>query len=74
DPISSALSRFPLSRFPFRRFRLYQTLFRSDFLGAFQVFAFALSFPAVPTLSEVPDRIDRPLFPIDREGAPTTSN
>ncbi|MFE0449674.1 hypothetical protein, partial [Streptomyces fungicidicus] len=24
DPISSALSRFPLSRFPFRRFRLYQ--------------------------------------------------
>ncbi|MFC5243446.1 hypothetical protein, partial [Streptomyces atrovirens] len=26
DPISSALSRFPLSRFPFRRFRLYQIL------------------------------------------------
>ncbi len=26
DPISSVLSRFPLSRFPFRRFRLYQTL------------------------------------------------
>jgi hypothetical protein len=25
-PISSALSRFPLSRFPFRRFRLYQIL------------------------------------------------
>ncbi|MER6029485.1 hypothetical protein, partial [Streptomyces sp. NPDC001851] len=24
DPISSVLSRFPLSRFPFRRFRLYQ--------------------------------------------------
>ncbi|MFC7869513.1 hypothetical protein ACFU5B_37665, partial [Streptomyces murinus] len=24
DPISSMLSRFPLSRFPFRRFRLYQ--------------------------------------------------
>ncbi|MFE9312606.1 hypothetical protein ACFYM5_34085, partial [Streptomyces sp. NPDC006706] len=24
DPISSALSRFPLSRFPFRRLRLYQ--------------------------------------------------
>ena len=29
DPISSALSRFPLSRFPFRRVRLYQILFRS---------------------------------------------
>ncbi|MEV2216800.1 hypothetical protein AB0H86_36185, partial [Streptomyces sp. NPDC050997] len=26
DPISSALSRFPLPRFPFRRFRLYQIL------------------------------------------------
>ncbi|MFR9788673.1 hypothetical protein ACL07V_08345 [Streptomyces sp. MB22_4] len=26
DPISSVLSRFPLSRFPFRRFRLYQKL------------------------------------------------
>ena len=26
DPISSALSRLPLSRFPFRRFRLYQIL------------------------------------------------
>ncbi|MFC5219077.1 hypothetical protein, partial [Streptomyces coerulescens] len=26
DPISSALSRFPLSHFPFRRFRLYQIL------------------------------------------------
>jgi hypothetical protein len=25
-PISSALSRFPLSRFPFRRLRLYQTV------------------------------------------------
>ncbi|MGW6785342.1 hypothetical protein, partial [Streptomyces sp. NPDC054987] len=25
-PISSVLSRFPLSRFPFRRFRLYQNL------------------------------------------------
>src|SRR5689334_4768315 len=30
DPISSVLSRFPLSRFPFRRFRLYQTLSASD--------------------------------------------
>ena len=26
DPISSVLSRFPLSRFPFRRLRLYQIL------------------------------------------------
>ncbi|MFB8399326.1 hypothetical protein, partial [Streptomyces yangpuensis] len=25
-PISSALSRFPLSRFPFRRFQPYQTI------------------------------------------------
>ncbi|MFF3635912.1 hypothetical protein, partial [Streptomyces sp. NPDC002250] len=30
DPISSVLSRFPLSRFPFRRFRLYQILSASD--------------------------------------------
>ncbi|MFE5401976.1 hypothetical protein ACFQ9Z_11325, partial [Streptomyces sp. NPDC056580] len=30
DPISSALSRFPLPRFPFRRLRLYQTLSASD--------------------------------------------
>ena len=29
-PISSVLSRFPLSRFPFRRFRLYQILSASD--------------------------------------------
>ncbi|MFE1439527.1 hypothetical protein, partial [Streptomyces sp. NPDC058739] len=34
--------------------------FRSDFLGAFQVPALAFPFPAVPTLSEVLDRIDRP--------------
>ncbi|WP_229829178.1 hypothetical protein, partial [Streptomyces massasporeus] len=34
--------------------------FRSDFLGAFQVPAFAFPFPAVPTLSEVLGRIDRP--------------
>ncbi|MEW1648844.1 hypothetical protein, partial [Streptomyces sp. NPDC091219] len=44
------------------RFRLYQTVSGSDFLGAFQVSAFAFPFPAVPTLSEVPDRIDRPFF------------
>ncbi|MFF1545518.1 hypothetical protein, partial [Streptomyces sp. NPDC058291] len=43
------------------RFRLYQTVSRSDFLGAFQVPAFlAVSFPAVPTLSEVSGRFDRP--------------
>ncbi|WP_459246018.1 hypothetical protein ACLD9V_18350, partial [Streptomyces lincolnensis] len=42
------------------RFRLYQTVFRSDFLGAFQVPALAFPFPAFPTLSEVLDRTDRP--------------
>ncbi|MFI1175072.1 hypothetical protein, partial [Streptomyces melanogenes] len=36
----------------FLRFRLYQTVSRSDFLGAFQVSAFAFPFPAIPTLSE----------------------
>ena len=34
------------------RFRLYQTVSRSDFLGAFQVPAFAFAFPAAPTLSD----------------------
>ncbi|MFD9864503.1 hypothetical protein, partial [Streptomyces alboflavus] len=42
--------------------------FRSDFLGAFQVFAFAFSFPADPTLSEVFSRSDRLSFPIHRGG------
>ena len=32
DPISSVLSRFPLSRFPFRRSRLYQN-FRAGLTG-----------------------------------------
>ncbi|WP_208865897.1 hypothetical protein, partial [Streptomyces zinciresistens] len=32
DPISSALSRIPLSRLPFRRFRLYQK-FRAALTG-----------------------------------------
>ncbi|MFG2441197.1 hypothetical protein, partial [Streptomyces sp. NPDC048508] len=32
--------------------RLYQTVSVSDFLGAFQVFAFAFPFPASPTLSD----------------------
>ncbi|MCQ9185427.1 hypothetical protein KMT30_41670, partial [Streptomyces sp. IBSBF 2953] len=50
-------------RFPsVLRFRLYQIFSRSDFLGAFQVPAFAsrFPFPAVPTLSEVSGRFDRP--------------
>ncbi|MFE1044236.1 hypothetical protein ACFW33_36780, partial [Streptomyces sp. NPDC058830] len=34
----------------------------SDFLGAFQVPAFAFPFPAVPTLSEVLSRSDRPFI------------
>ncbi|MFF1725398.1 hypothetical protein, partial [Streptomyces sviceus] len=42
------------------RFRLYQTVSGSDFLGAFQVPALAFPFPALPTLSELSDRIDRP--------------
>ncbi|WP_220428937.1 hypothetical protein, partial [Streptomyces leeuwenhoekii] len=55
-----------LSGFPpgasLRCFRLYQIFFRSDFLGAFQVLAFAFPFPAVPTLSEVLSRFS-PLLP-----------
>ncbi|MFJ2727927.1 hypothetical protein, partial [Streptomyces collinus] len=40
-------------RFPsVLRFQVYQIFSRSDFLGAFQVFALALPFPAVPTLSD----------------------
>ncbi|MFJ7305858.1 hypothetical protein, partial [Streptomyces sp. NPDC099088] len=40
-------------RFPsVLRFRLYQTVSVSDFLGAFQVLAFAFPFPASPTLSD----------------------
>ncbi|MGW3341546.1 hypothetical protein ACWDCL_29205, partial [Streptomyces sp. NPDC001009] len=42
--------------------RLYQIVFRSDFLGAFQVLAFAFPFPAVPTLSEVFGRSYRRSF------------
>ncbi|MFJ7591024.1 hypothetical protein ACIQZO_27345, partial [Streptomyces sp. NPDC097617] len=46
-----------LSGFPpgFRSVLAFPTLsdsFASDFLGAFQVFAFALSFPAIPTLPD----------------------
>ncbi|MFJ2399645.1 hypothetical protein ACIOTI_44075, partial [Streptomyces sp. NPDC087843] len=40
-------------RFPsVLRFRLYQTVSVSDFLGAFQVSALAFPFPAIPTLSD----------------------
>jgi hypothetical protein len=47
------LSGFPPGSFPsVLRFRLYQTVSRSDFLGAFQVPAFAFPFPAAPTLSD----------------------
>ncbi|MGW4660911.1 hypothetical protein ACWEP2_42490, partial [Streptomyces sp. NPDC004279] len=45
-----------LSGFPpgasLRFFRLYQTISRSDFLGAFQVSALAFPFPALSTLSD----------------------
>jgi len=55
------LSGFPPGSFPsVLRFRLYQTVSRSDFLGAFQVPAFAFPFPAAPTLSEILSRISRP--------------
>ncbi|MGA5359493.1 hypothetical protein, partial [Streptomyces purpurascens] len=57
-PLGLSSGRFP----SVLRFRLYQILFRSDFLGAFQVLASAFPFPAVPTLSEVSGRTDRPLI------------
>ncbi|MFJ9202224.1 hypothetical protein, partial [Streptomyces flaveolus] len=47
-PLGLSSGRFP----SVLRFRLYQTVFRSDFLGAFQVPAFAFPFPAFPTLSD----------------------
>ena len=56
------LSGFPPGFPSVLRFRLYQTVSGSDFLGAFQVPAFAFPFPAVPTLSEVPGRFDRPFI------------
>src|SRR5689334_17258141 len=43
------------------RFRLYQTVSGSDFLGAFQVPAFAFLFPAAPTLSDFLSRNSRPV-------------
>ncbi|MFI2204570.1 hypothetical protein ACH47Z_28045, partial [Streptomyces sp. NPDC020192] len=56
------LSGFPPGFPSILRFRLYQTFSRSDFLGAFQVLALAFPFPAIPTLSEVLGRSDRPLI------------
>src|SRR5689334_17506593 len=47
-PLGLSSGRFP----SVLRFRLYQTVFRSDFLGAFQVPAFAFPFPAAPILSD----------------------
>src|ERR1044072_3757734 len=46
------LSGFPPGFPSVLRFRLYQTVSGSDFLGAFQVPALAFPFPAVPTLSD----------------------
>ena len=51
-----------LRAFPFGlAFPTLSDRFRSDFLGAFQVSAFAFPFPAVPTLSEFLSRISAPL-------------
>src|SRR5689334_2117224 len=47
-PLGLSSGRFP----SVLRFRLYQTVSVSDFLGAFQVPASAFPFPASPTLSE----------------------
>ncbi|MET8580552.1 hypothetical protein ABZX39_06605, partial [Streptomyces collinus] len=47
-PLGLSSGRFP----SVLRFRLYQIFSRSDFLGAFQVFALAFPFPAIPTLSD----------------------
>ncbi|MGW7461401.1 hypothetical protein, partial [Streptomyces sp. NPDC054797] len=57
----------------FRSVLAFPTLsdsFASDFLGAFQVPAFAFPFPAVPTLSEVFHRISRFEFLNDESDAP----
>ncbi|MEU2058403.1 hypothetical protein, partial [Streptomyces bungoensis] len=64
-PLGLSSGRFP----SVLRFRLYQIFSRPDFLGAFQVSAFAVSFPAVPTLSEVLGRSDQPLNSEFSEGA-----
>ncbi|MGW3359941.1 hypothetical protein ACWDFL_31720, partial [Streptomyces bungoensis] len=56
------------------RFRLYQIFSRPDFLGAFQVSALAVSFPAIPTLSEVFGRSDQPLISEFSEGASLESH
>ena len=48
--------RLSSGQFPFGltvlRLRLYQTVSRPDFLGAFQVSAFTFPFPATPTLPD----------------------
>ncbi|MGK5698112.1 hypothetical protein ACSNOJ_35405, partial [Streptomyces sp. URMC 128] len=64
-PLGLSSGRFP----SVLRFRLYQIFSRPDFLGAFQVSASAFPFPAVPTLSEVLSRIDRPLVSDSSGGA-----
>ncbi|MEU2455942.1 hypothetical protein ABZ605_38360, partial [Streptomyces sp. NPDC012765] len=65
-----------LAGFPpgFRSVLAFPTLsdsFVSDFLGAFQAFAFAFPFPAVPTLSEVLHRIS-PASDSEESSAPRT--
>ncbi|MFI6663251.1 hypothetical protein ACIBL8_48195, partial [Streptomyces sp. NPDC050523] len=57
-PLGLSSGRFPSILLS----RLYQTVSVSDFLGAFQVPAFAFPFPADPTLSELSGRTDRPLI------------
>ena len=47
-PLGLSSGRFP----SVLRLRLYQIVFRSDFLGAFQVPASAFPFPALPTLAD----------------------
>ncbi|MER6853066.1 hypothetical protein AB0A81_29845, partial [Streptomyces flaveolus] len=55
DPISSVLSRFPLSRFPFRRFRLYQILSGPDSRSAGFAEAFGLSLVGLSTFTTLAD-------------------
>ncbi|WP_235439321.1 hypothetical protein, partial [Streptomyces yangpuensis] len=55
--LSSGLSFYCLA------FPTLSDSFVSDFLGAFQAFAFAFPFPAVPTLSEVLHRISPASIP-----------
>ena len=59
-PLGLSSGQFPFG-LAVLRFRLYQTVSGSDFLGAFQVSASAFPFPAVPTLSEVLSRNFHPV-------------